>query len=506
MSDPNDRSNQDPPDIDTDADQRDGSLGDPTEAGIKQKVVKGGLYLTLRQLISVGMSIVSILVIAKKLGPEDYGILVNALGIFYFITWTGRLGLNVYLIQQRDLPKSAPAQVLAFLNWLNLGFAIALIVFAPAIGLWTKEPAIAALVKWLPLPIAADLAASVSIAMLERDLAFSEVGLIEIAAQLANYLVALPLVFMGKGYWGPIMGLCSRGIVMLVMAQFFHRVRWQWRFQWSFMQPALRYGLTFSLSHWVISLRALTIPVVVTPIVGTEAAGLVSIAIRLAEQLSILRMVIRRMSISVMAKLTGNAQVIRNTISRGMAYQALLIGSICSAFACLDSWIVPQLFGEEWLQSTQIFPFIALSAMIRAMFDLHAGALYAVDRNIEVTKSYVIYILLLWSGCALLMPSLGLWGYGLAELLTILSNVLLHRSLAKIYGSPKYTTALWLTLAAMVPILSSLASPVFGGMAFLVGYGLVVMLVPAVRAVPFELLQAVRSRQAKVSESSGGSL
>lgn len=505
MSEPQDHPTQNPLDGDhfesSSSTSAEDSSSEPSQTAIKQKVVKGGLYLTLRQLVSVGMSLISILVIAQELGPADYGILISALSIFYFITWTGRLGLNIYLIQQQNLPKSAPAQVLAFLTWLNVAFAIVLIICAPAISLWTREPAIAALVQWLPVPIAADLAASVSIAMLERDLAFSEVGLIEIAAQFANYLVALPLVFMGKGYWGPIIGLCSRGIVMLLLAQFFHRVRWQWWFQWSLMQPALKCGLAFSLSHWVLSLRALTIPFVVTPIVGAEAAGLVSISIRLAEQLAILRLVIRRMSISVMAKLTGNARVIRDTISRGMAYQALLIGSICSAFACLDSWIVPQVFGEEWLQSTQIFPFIALSAMVRAMFDLHAGALYAVERNIEVTKSYVIYILLLWSGCALLMPSLGLWGYGLAELLTILSNVLLHRSLAKIYGSPQYTTALWLTLAAMVPILSSLASPVFGGVAFLVGYGLVMMLVPAVRAVPFELLQAVRSRQAKVSES-----
>jgi len=470
-------------------------------AAIKQKVVKGGLYLTLRQLISVGMSIVSILVIAKALGPSQYGILVNALGIFYFVTWTGRLGLHVYLIQQKELAEDAPAQVLAFLNWLNVLFGVSLILLAPIIGAWTNEPAVADLVRWLPLPIAADLAASVSIAMLERELSFSEVGLIEIAAQFANYLVALPMVFLGFSYWGPIAGLGSRGLVMLLLAQFFYRVKWQWRWQWSFMKPALRYGLTFSLSHWVISLRALTIPMVVTPIVGTEAAGLVSIAIRLSEQLSILRMVIRRMSISVMARLTGDAQVIRNTISRGMAYQALLIGSICSAFACLDSWIIPRVFGEAWLQSTQIFPFVALAAMIRAMFDLHAGALYAVDRNNEVTKSYVIYIVLLWGGCAVLMPTFGLWGYGLAELLTMFSNIWLHRSLAKIYGSPRYGTSLWLTLAAMVPILSSLVSATVGLMAFVLGYGLV-SLVPAVRAVPFDLLSMVRSRQtSKAAES-----
>ena len=500
MSDSKDRPSQEHPEDFSPRSEPGQSTGSPFRTSVKQKIIKGGLYLTLRQLISVGMSIISILVIARTLGPSDYGILVNALGIFYFATWNGRLGLNSYLIKQRDLDKTAPAQVLAFLNLVNVGLAVGLIALAPVIGAWTGEPAIADLVRWLPLPIAADIAASVSIAMLERELAFSEVGLIEIGAQLANYSVALPLVFMGWGYWGPIAGLGSRGLVMLLLAQYYYRVRWQWRWRWSLMRPALAYGLTFSLSFWVITMRALTIPVLVTPILGVEAAGIVSIAIRLSEQLSILRMVIRRMSVSVMSRLRGNAEVILSTISRGMAYQALLIGSVCSAFACLDSWIIPLLFGEAWLRSTQIFPFIALSAMVRAMFDLHAGALYAVDRNNQVTQSYVVYILLLWAGCALLMPTFGLWGYGIAELLTIMSNVWLHRFLRELYGSPQYGAAVWLTLAAMVPILASLVSPIVGGVAFVAAYGLV-LFVPTVRAVPLGLIKIAIAKTSKPAES-----
>jgi PST family polysaccharide transporter len=469
------------------------------EPTLKSKLVKGGLYLTLRQLLSVGLSIVSILIVARVLGTEDYGILVNALGIFYFVNWTGHLGLNVYLIQQKELPEAAPEQVLAFFNFLSVGYTLALFMLAPGIGQWTGEPAIAELVRWLPLPIAAELAASVSIAMLERKLAFAEVGLIEICAQIANYAVSLPLVLSGWGYWGPIAGLCVRGAMMLVLAQCFYRVGWRWRWRWPFLKLALHYGLTFSMSQWVISLRSLTIPVLVTPIAGIETAALVSIAIRLVEQLSVLRMVIRRMSISVMAKLTHNAAAVRKTVSRGMAYQALLIGTICSIFACLDSWIVPKLFGDDWLQSTYIFPLVALSAMVRAMFDLHSGALYAVNRNAEVTKAYIAYITLLWVGCALLLPTFGLWGYGLAELLTILSSFLLHLALSKLYGEVQYTAALWLTLAALLPILGSLISAGVGMVLFVVSYGLVLW-VPDVRAVPMELIGVLQKRKGKQIE------
>ncbi len=504
MSDPNDRPPQDQPSQDpvsqdqsSEGQSSEGQKTSGSTADFAQKVMKGGLYLAMRQLVSVGLSIVSVLVVARKLGPADYGVLVNALGIYYFVTWTGRLGLHVYLIQKQDLADGVAAQILAFLNWLNVGLAIALVLIAPAIGGWTGKAAIADLVRWLPLAIATDLAASVSIAMLERRLAFAQVGLIEMGAQFANYLITLPLVFAGWRYWGPIAGLSARGLTLLLLAQFFYPVRWQWRWQWSTLRPALRYGLSFSLADWVSALKALTIPVVVTPIAGVEAAGLVSIAIRLTEQLSVLRLVIRRMSISIMARLGNNTRVILSTISRGMAYQALMVGAICSAFACLDGWIIPLLFGDDWLRSTHIFPFVALSAMVRAMFDLHAGALHAVNRNLAVTRVYIAYIALLWVGCWLMMPRFGLWGYGFAELLTVLSYVGLHLAIVKLYGSPRYSAAAWLTVAAMVPILGSLISPVIGIVAFCLSYSLV-LLIPTVRVIPMELANVLRRRSQPV--------
>ena len=58
------------------------------------KVVKGGLSLTLRQIFTAGLSMISILVIARILGPANYGIVTVTFGFFFFFAFSGRLGLN----------------------------------------------------------------------------------------------------------------------------------------------------------------------------------------------------------------------------------------------------------------------------------------------------------------------------------------------------------------------------------------------------------------------------
>lgn len=465
--------------------------------GLRQKVLKGGIYLTLRQLFSVAISLVSILIIARILGPESYGIVAVSMGIFYFSTWTSKLGLNVYLLRQQDLAEDGPEQVLAFFLTVGAGICALLWLSAPAFGWWTGRSEITAIMRWLPLPIWLEMIARVSTGMLERDLRFAEVGLIEVVAQAANYLLAVPLVLLQWGYWGPIVGLIMQFAVMLLLARRAYPVPWRWRWRWQLMRPALTYGLTYSASDWILSLKALTVPLVVSRLGGIEVAGLVSIAIRLVEQLAMLRIVIRRMSISVMAKFVGDAPALRRAIARGMTYQALMIGPVCASFACLGSWIIPLLFGAQWLPSVQVFPLIAIAALISALFDLHAAALYAAGHNRDVGVQNLLTIALLWLGCYLFLPTLQLWGYGLAELLAVPSYFVIHRALARLSGSPSYRDAGWLVVAALPPLVGSIFLPVgYAVGVFVVSYGAVFLVSKRIRQVPLELLSTWRTKAA----------
>ncbi|MEM9163737.1 MAG: oligosaccharide flippase family protein [Cyanobacteria bacterium P01_F01_bin.4] len=462
---------------------------------LRQKVMKGGIYLTLRQLFSAVISLISVLIIARILGPENYGIVAIAMGIFYFSIWTSKLGLNVYLIRQPELPEDSAEQILAFLVMIAGILCGALWLAAPAFGWWTGRSEIADVVRWLTLPIGLEMIARVSIAMLERDLRFAEVGMIEAVAQAANYLLAVPLVLMQWRYWGPIAGLVMQFLVLLLLARRAYPIGWRWRWRWQSLKPALQYGLTYSASDWIFCFKALTVPLVVSRLGGIETAGFVSIAIRLVEQLGMLRIVIRRMSISVMAKLMDDVDATRRAISQGMTYQAFLIGPVCALFACSAAWVIPTLFGEKWLPSIQVFPLIAIATLVSAVFDLHAAALYATGHNRDVALQNLLHIGLLWLGCYLFLPSLGLWGYGVAELLTIPSYLLIHHTLIKLFGLPNYRGALWLIVATVPPLLGSVFLPFGYGIGLLIlSYGLLFLINTQVRQTPLELIATWRAR------------
>jgi PST family polysaccharide transporter len=458
---------------------------------LKTTVLQGSIYLTIRQLIGVLVSLISVLVIARTLGPEKYGVLAVATSVLFFIFWTGKLGLEVYLIREPELPKDAPEQILMLFNIIGATLCILLWLAAHIYGMRTNDSSVAQVLKWLVPAVWLEMVSSISIAMMERELRFAQVGLIETIAQVANYLISVPLVLMNWGYWGPIAGLILQYTLLSVMAYYCYPVRWHCQWQWKFIRSALRSSLAYSGANFIGSAKSLTLPLFVSPLAGLEAVGIISIAIRFSEQLGILRTVITRLSISTLAKLAGNPESTRRAISRGIVYQGLLVGPIYAVFCCCGAWVIPLFFGKDWLPSIQVFSLVAFAALVDTVFNLHLSALYVAAHNRDVAVFKLWHIGIFWLGCWILLPIFGEWAYGIAEIIDLVSYVLIHRSLVKLCGVPDYKDAFWL-IAATAPslFLGPWLPPVVGLSILVCCYGLLLLLMPTIRGIPSELYSA----------------
>ena len=468
-----------------------------TSTSLKEKILRGGFYMTLKQLLTSGFSLVSILVIARILGPEKYGLVSASLGIFYFFRWTMRMGLGVYLIRKPEAPATDAEQVLAFYSTCGVLLCLTLWLCAPAFGWWIGRTEVTDLLRVLIPALWLDQIGNVSMSQLSRNLRFDRVGIIESVSQSTNYLLSVPVVVLYGSYWGPIFGTLLEFVMLMVLARWSQPVRWQWRWQVSYLAPALRYGVSYSLSSWLFNLRSLVVPLLLSRLAGIEAVGIANIAVRMVRQVMLLRNVLKRMSMSIMAKLTDNANATRRAITRGMAYQAMTIGLFCGLFASVASWLVTMFFGAEWLPSARLVTLIGLSTLVGAVFDLHSATLYAIGRVRAIILANAAYVVVLWLSALLLIPSLGVWGYGLAEILAVPTYFLLHRALRLICGSPDYRLTAWLILASSLPAIGAIWLPAWINVIVLVSsYSCLLVCNLDARGILMEAKSMVRPRGA----------
>jgi PST family polysaccharide transporter len=86
------------------------------------------------------------------------------------------------------------------------------------------------------------------------------------------------------------------------------------------------YGLGFSASMWVWQLRLLVNSLVVGRYAGADAVGYVALAIRIVDQLSVLKDIVWRLSIPALAQVQGKLARMVKAISEGASLQIMASG------------------------------------------------------------------------------------------------------------------------------------------------------------------------------------
>jgi O-antigen/teichoic acid export membrane protein len=412
---------------------------------LKQQVMSGGLYLALRQGVGMAISLGGVLVLTRLIGPEQYGLYAGTFGIFWYIQTIFQMGLDVYLVRHEG-EETAIVHHQAFTLLLLLSFAG--VAFAwlgmPLLQQWMKMAGFVDVARAMFTALPIVFLMKVPTAILERRLDYQRIAFIELANQVLYYIMALTLAFRGFGVWSAVIAWWIQQIQGVILYFVISRYRPQWHWNSALVMEMLRYGIGYSTSTWVWCLRALVNPLLVGGLVGAEAVGYVALAIRLAEVLGFVKTATWRIALSALAKFQGDRGRLLRAVNEGMGLQILALGPLLVAFAWVAPWLMPRLFGPEWLPVVAVFPFIAAGNLTNSMFNMHSSTLYVLKRNWEVTLFHLAHIALFGGASAFFLAKFGYIGYGWAELATIGSYAIIHHFLVKRVGTPNYTLpAIW---------------------------------------------------------------
>lgn len=420
-------------------------LEPPSSPGLRGKIFQGGALLMGRQVVSMGLSLIGLLVITRIIGPAEYGPYVAALGICQYAQNLGQAGIGVYLVRASAEVTERTYDVATSLLIISAG-GLVLILEASLTWFadWVSMPGLAPLLGVLLLSVLLQTLTVVAAARLERALDFRRIAMIETIGQLLYYGTALPLVFLGLGVWSLVIGWTLQQLFMCVA---FHvAARYRPRLAWdrAIVRSMLDYTFGYAASDWLWQLRGLINPLVVGHFLPAEAVGQVGLAIRMMELLSFTKTIAYRLSVAVLAKVQTQPAKLREAATDGMRLQTLALGPVLIGFSWFGGYLLSQVFGQRWEPVMVVYPYLALSYLTNAQFNIHSSILYVLHRNWDVSLFHIVHIVLFAGGAWLLVDRYGIVGYGYAEMAALLSYPVIHRSVSKAVGSPDYgISALW---------------------------------------------------------------
>lgn len=430
--------------------------------------MRGGAYVAARQAATLVIGLGGTIALTRLLGPAGYGRFAAALALFIYLASVAQLGINAWLVRRRadDLRDvHATARGLLLLAGLG-GLALGALVL-PLVERWLGGAG----VRWLALGLLGGLPlhlmAMVPLAALERELRYRQVATIELTGMLLMYLVSVALALRGVGPRAMVIGWWAQQLWMLWRLQRESLLPFAFALDRGVAREALRYGLSYASSIWTWQLKDLVNPLIVGRWLGVDGVAIVALAIRLVEAASFVKAAVWRLALPGLSRLQHDPARLAAAVRDGMRLQLALLGPILLALVLVGPRVVPWLFGEAWLATGPILPLIAAGVLANAMFNLHSSALYALARNAWVTLFHVVFVAVFAGVARVLVPLIGVAGYGLAELTALPAYALVFVAFRRAVRSAEaprpapQTAELWLGACLVTAVAGSAWSPWF---------------------------------------------
>lgn len=382
--------------------------------------------------MGVLVSVANMLVMTCWIGPHAYGVFVTAIGIVAVLACLSRGGIDTYLVRCDAPPNdrtygTAAALILALSLALVIAGAALTLLFIRWFGSLEFVPPYLTLLLTIPLTGLT----GIPMASLERALDFRRIAAIELVSQSAGLVTAAFLAWRHAGVWAPVCGQITWQLFTLLALLPTAPVPKRLRFDRAQVWPMLSYGLSLTASLRAWQLRTLVNPLLVGRFAGADSVAFVALAIRIAEALGTFRLAAGRIAIAALARLQTRREEFAQALEQVLYLQVVTLGPLLCIFALSGRFLVNHLIGVRWMPSLAVFPFIAAGVLVNSVYNLQASALFVIGKPRLVTKAYSVHVILLALTTMVLLPRLGIVGYGWAELAACLGYAAIHAGLAR---------------------------------------------------------------------------
>jgi O-antigen/teichoic acid export membrane protein len=189
----------------------------PTGAELDASLVRGIAWVGAARWSTQALTWIATLIIARLLSPSDYGIFSMALLYLGFLSLVTEFGLGAAIVTIRNLSGRQISQLNTVSIFLGVaGFALTVAAAFP-LGHFFHSPELPAVLIVMALGFVISSFQSVPSALLQKELRFKLISIIELAKTTSTALVMLPLAFWGARYWTLVAGALVGSLIATVL-------------------------------------------------------------------------------------------------------------------------------------------------------------------------------------------------------------------------------------------------------------------------------------------------
>lgn len=384
------------------------------QENITNRSITAVLWGVFGSVARIASQILAQIVLARLLGPEQYGLFAISVIVINFSSFFSDVGIAYGLIQKK---KVSDADIRFVFTWqLVLGAIVAASVFllANPLSSFFNEPRVVPIIKFLALVCFINALSAPSLNLLKRDLNFKVIQLSQVISYVCGYIVvAIPLAIAGCEIWSLVAAWLVQSSIHLSILYYNVKHPLKPMLWHSAASGLLKYGITVFATNLVNWVTNSVDRVVVGKMFSTASVGLYSTSYNLMNTPTVTVMgVLQSTLFSGSAKVQGDKTRVRKAFYTVVGSLSIFTMPVFVGIATVSNTMILALYGQEWIEAAVLLRPIALAMPLYLLIGMATPMLWVVGKITKELKIQVPFAFL-WLGgtyaAALYTPEAVAW-------------------------------------------------------------------------------------------------
>lgn len=308
-------------------------------------------------------------IIARLVGPEDFGIVAQAMVYIGIVGLLVDQGFSSALIQRPQIERDMPGAVVT----VNLAVGVVLMLMTIAIApMWASFMGTPELM-WVLFALSPSLflrSAGVTFrAMLMRNMDFRKIGIADIAAAVCGGALGVLAALAGGSYWSVVVQTLAADVTYLVVLLAFG-AGWRPNRKLGLLREIAGFsGRAFAAGILINSVSRNVDNLLVGKFQGPEALAFYGLAYRLLLlPVQLAGATVGAVLFPAFSKLADNLPALRDELARATRALATLSLPVMGLIAAAAPQLVDDIFGPKWEAAIPIAQVLALAGAVQAIY------------------------------------------------------------------------------------------------------------------------------------------
>ncbi len=333
-------------------------------AGYRRTAVLGAATTGLSQGVKIVLQMLSAVILARLLVPADFGLVAMVGPIVAFVALFQDIGLQQAIIHMRQ----ATAEQISRLFWVNMlmavGVAVTVIIIAPFVAWFYGEPRVLMLTVAWALPILISCGARQHLTLLNRDLKFHHLAMIDVLASVVSLAGGVFVAWWTHSYWALWVAMLLSAIATFIASWIATGWRPMSPFVKADISPFVKFGINFAGFNILNYFARNADNVIIAKAFGPMPLGLYDRSYKLLlAPLSNINAPVSRVMQPILARLRDEPERYRLAYIRAASMVTWICVPGIAALTVTAHSFIHIMFGERWMAAAPIFAWLGVAGL-----------------------------------------------------------------------------------------------------------------------------------------------